>query len=235
MQQHTDNLYLDALSPESSRLLLKHSTRVFLPPSTILFSQEETPAYAYFLTSGIASTITTTPTGDSAEVGIIGHEGVVGSLHLLGPAKVPAQSMVQIEAEAFRIPLVELKRIFDTSEEIRNRLLEFLQNELLTTIQIAGCHRLHGTEERLARWLLMVEDRVKAAELKLTHSFLALMLGARRPTVTLVARALQKRGLLELHRGSFRISDRSGLEAVSCDCYQTARDLYNALYNRRVK
>ena len=85
----------------------------------------------------------------------------MGSLQLLGPALVPAESMIQIDATALRISLPRFRKLFQASEEIRNRLLEFVQNEALTIIQIAGCHRLHGTEQRMCRWLLMVQDRVE--------------------------------------------------------------------------
>jgi CRP-like cAMP-binding protein len=229
------NLLLDSLSPECRRTLLDLSRAVSLPTGTVLYEPDVIPDYAYLVTSGIASTITKTRNGDSAEVGLIGHEGLVGSLQLLGPALVPAESMIQIEATALRIPLREFRKIFLASEEIRNRLLEFVQNEALTTLQIAGCHRLHGTEERMCRWLLMVQDRVESDELQLTHSFLALMLGIRRPTVTLAARSLQKRGLLELRRGFFRIVDRPKMEASACECYQTVKRLYNDLYKPRRK
>jgi len=230
MQKMSNNLFLDSLSPESRELLGNISAAVSLPLGTVLYEPEVIPEYAYLLTSGIASTITKTRNGDSAEVGLIGREGVVGSLQLLGPAPVPAESMVQIDATALRISLREFRKIFLASEEIRNRLLEFVQNEALTILQIAGCHRLHGTEERMCRWLLMVQDRVETEELKLTQSFLALMLGIRRPTVTLVARALRKRGLLELRRGFFTILDRPKMEANACECYQTVKRLYTNLY-----
>jgi CRP-like cAMP-binding protein len=226
------NLFLDSLSPESRGTLLNLATAVSLLPGTVLYEPQVIPDYAYFLTSGIASTITKTRDGDSAEVGLIGHEGVVGSLQLLGPARVPAESMIQVEATALRISLREFRKLFLSSEEIRNRLLEFVQNEALTIIQIAGCHRLHGTEQRMCRWLLMVQDRVQTDELKLTHSFLALMLGIRRPTVTLVARALQEDGLLRMRRGVFTITDRSKMQARACECYENVSVLYNNLYEQ---
>ena len=229
----THNLFLDSLSPESRQTLTDLTTPVSLSLGTVLYEPEIVPKYGYFLTSGVASTITKTRNGDSAEVGLIGHEGFVGSLQLLGPALVPAESMIQVDATALRIPLGEFRKIFLTSEEIRNALLEFVQNEALTIIQIAGCHRLHETDERMCRWLLMVQDRVQTEELKLTHSFLALMLGIRRPTVTLTARSLQKRGLLELRRGFFRIVDRPKMEASACECYQTVWKLYSNLYKQQ--
>jgi CRP-like cAMP-binding protein len=232
MQKDQRSLFLDSLSHESRRSLIELSTTVSLPPGTVLYESQEIPDYAYCLTSGIASTITKTRNGDSAEVGLLGHEGVVGSLQLLGPARVPAESMVQMEASAFRIPLDAFRRLFQSSEEIRNRLLEFVQNESLTTIQIAGCHRLHGTQQRMARWLLMIQDRVESDDIELTQSFVALMLGIRRPTVTLVARELQKRGLLDLRRGHFTIINRPKLEAASCECYQQVKKLYDNLYDK---
>jgi CRP-like cAMP-binding protein len=230
MQKTKNSFFIDSLSSDSRELLMKLSTTVSLPLGTVLYQPEVIPEYAYLLTSGIASTITKTRNGDSAEVGLIGHEGVVGSLQLLGPAPVPAESMIQIDATALRISLPKFRKIFLESEEIRNRVLEFVQNEALTIIQIAGCHRLHGTEERMCRWLLMVQDRVQTEELKLTQSFLALMLGIRRPTVTLVARTLQKRGLLELRRGFFKVADRPKMEANACECYKTVKQLYANLY-----
>jgi CRP-like cAMP-binding protein len=230
LRKNQRNLFLDSLSSESRTLLMSLSAKVRLPSGAVLYRAREIPAYAYFLTSGVASTITRTINGDSAEVGLLGNEAVVGSLQLLGPARVPAESMVQIEATALRIPLPTFRNLFRSSEEIRNRVLEFVQNESLTILQIAGCHRLHGTEERMARWLLMVEERIQSDKLELTQSFLALMLGIRRPTVTLVARGLQKRGLLELGRGYLRILSRPLLEAASCECYLTVRELYMHLY-----
>jgi CRP-like cAMP-binding protein len=232
MQKHTGNLFLDSLSPEGRGTLLNLSTAVSLPLGSVLYEPSIVPDYGYLLTSGIASTITKASNGDSAEVGLIGHEGMVGSLQILGPAPVPAESMVQIEATALRISLREFRKVFQASEEIRERLLEFVQNEALTTIQIAGCHRLHGTEKRMCRWLLMVQDRVQTDELKLTHSFLALMLGIRRPTATLVARSLQDEGMLEMRRGYFRVKDRGRMEAASCECYEQVKGLYENLYKR---
>src|SRR3978361_919304 len=149
MQTISNNLFLESLSSESRQTLMSLSKAVSLPLGTVLYKPDVIPQYAYLLTSGIASTITKTKNGDSAEVGLIGHEGVVGSLQLLGPAPVPAECMSQIDATALRLSLRKFRKVFLESEEIRNRLLEFVQNEALTIIQIAGCHRLHGTDERM--------------------------------------------------------------------------------------
>ena len=184
----------------------------------------------YFLTSGIASTIACTPSGESAEVGIIGHEGMVGGLHLLGPARVFAQSLVQIDIQALRLPIPQLKRLFQCCEEVRTRVLDFVQAEALTTIQIAGCHRFHGTEERMARWILMVHDRVQADVLKLTHSFRHSCLGSPDPP-RLWSRAHSKSaGSLSFTVADFVFLIAGGLEAITCHCYWATRDLYDGLY-----
>jgi CRP-like cAMP-binding protein len=230
----TTNLLLSALSPESRELLMDASTAVPLPLRTPLYEAEETPAYAYFMTSGVASVVTTVTDGGTAEVGLIGREGVVGAFHLLGPAPVPTSCFIQLAATGRRIPLSELHKAFQSSPEIRQRLLEFVQAETLSLGQIAACQRLHEAEERLARWLLMAQDRVQSDALSFTQEFLAMMLGARRTTVTVVAGSLQQSGLIEYRRGHVKILNREDLEAAACQCYQVSKGLYNNLYKREL-
>ena len=194
------------------------------------------PKHAYFITSGIASMVTAMPDGGTAEVGLIGHEGLVGSFHLLGPARVTTECFIQLEATALRIPLRHrLQEIFLSSEEIHDRVLEFVQSRALSLGQLAGCHRLHEAEERLARWLLMAQDRVESDDLDFTQEFLAMMLGSRRTTVSAVAGELQRKGLIDYRRGRVRIIDRKALEAAACDCYQILQRLYVNLYKSDVR
>jgi CRP-like cAMP-binding protein len=229
-----NNLFLSSLSPSSREQLIAASTSVQLPLKAPLYEAEQTPAYAYFLTSGIASVVTAMPDGGTAEVGLIGSEGLVGSFHLLGPAPVSTDCFIQLEATALRIPLRHLQKAFRSSEEIRDRVLEFVQSQALSLGQLAGCHRLHEAEERLARWLLMAQDRVQSDDLYFTQEFLAMMLGSRRTTVTVVAGELQRRGLIEYRRGHVKILDRKALEAAACDCYQIIKQLYVDLYKQDV-
>jgi CRP-like cAMP-binding protein len=168
--------------------------------------------------------------GGTAEVGLIGREGVVGSFHLLGPAPVNTNCFIQLDAEGIRIPLADLRKAFRSSEEVRERILEFVQEQALGVSQLAGCQRLHESEERLARWLLMAQDRVASETLNFTQEFLAMMLGAQRTTVTMVAGGLQRGGLIEYRRGKVKILDRENLEAAACDCYQVTKRLYASLY-----
>jgi CRP-like cAMP-binding protein len=234
MSRETTNLLLSSLSAGSHEHLMDISKAVPLPLKTSLYEAEETPAYAYFLTSGIASVVTTVADGGTAEVGLIGREGVVGVLHILGPAPVPSRCFMQLEGTGRRISLSELRKAFRSSPEIHDRLLEFVQEQALSLGQIAGCHRLHEAEERLARWLLMAQDRTESDVLNFTQEFLAMMLGARRTTVTMVAGAMQQSGLIEYRRGRVKILSRENLEAAACDCYQVIKQLYASLYQREL-
>jgi CRP-like cAMP-binding protein len=210
---------------------MAHSVEVPLSLRMSLYEADQTPAYAYFPTDGIASVVTAMANGATAEVALIGREGIVGSLHLLGAAPVPTQCFVQLEGAALRIPLAELKNIFRSSEEIRDRILEFVQEQASSVSQLAGCQRLHEAEPRLARWLLMAQDRVNSEALNFTQEFLAMMLGAQRTTVTAVAGALQRDGLIEYRRGTVKIVNREGLETTACDCYRVTKRLYERLYS----
>jgi CRP-like cAMP-binding protein len=237
MTAPTANLLLNSLSSKNRDLLLLNAKVVDLPAPTVLYEPDQTPRYAYFMTSGIASIVTSMPEGSTAEVGIIGREGVVGSLHLLGPAPVQTRCYVQVPGTALRIPFEDLHKTFLSSDGIRQRALEFVQEEALSLSQIAGCNRLHEAEERLARWLLMVVDRVEtgngAVTIPITQEVLAVMLGSRRTTVTLAAGVLQRSGLIDCSRGHIHILDRQRLEEAACDCYGVTKKLLNNLYNHR--
>lgn len=224
------NLFLESLSPASHAWLSSRSIAVELPIRSSLYVAETTPEFAYFLTSGIASVVATMADGKMAEVGVIGREGIVGCLHLLGPGLVSTECFIQMTGTARRIQLATLRRAFRSSEEIRDRILEFVQEQALSLGQLAGCHRLHEQDERLARWLLMVQDRTQMDVLNITQEFLAEMLGAKRVTVTVAAGALQRRGLIEYRRGVIRILDRAGLEGAACSCYAGLKNLHRHLY-----
>jgi CRP-like cAMP-binding protein len=228
--KHT-NLFLESLSTESRNAVLRLCVEVDLPLRKPLYEPGDTPPYAYFMTSGIASVVAMMEDGGMAEVGLIGREGVVGSFQLLGPAKVSTRCFIQLEATALRIRFAELMHVFRTNEEIRDRVLEFVQEQAVSLGQLAGCNRLHGNEERLARWLLMAQDRTHSDTLNFTQEFLAMMLGARRTTVTLIAGVLQRQGLIRYQRGKVKILDRPNLEAAACDCYRIAKELYAGLYS----
>ena len=224
------NLLLCSLSEANRNLLLAQCTKVSLPLRMPLAEAGEVPAYAFFLTSAVASVVASSPEGNTAEVGLIGCEGVVGALQIIGPAKVPTDCFIQLAGDGLRISMLALRQAFYSSPEIHVRILEFVQSQTLALGQIAGCHRFHGAEERLARWLLMAQDRTGSDVLNLTQEFLGMMLGARRTTVTMIAGAMQRSGLIEYHRGRVSIPDRQNLEAAACDCYRVVKALHDDLY-----
>jgi CRP-like cAMP-binding protein len=230
MESQSSNLFLSSLSPANHDWLASHSTQIELPLHTVLYEEEASPRYAYFLTLGLASVVTSMSNGESVEVGFIGREGVVGGLHLLGPAPLSTRCMMQLQGTALRIPYSDLQTAFAGSPEIHARILEFVQQQAIMVTQIAGCNRLHGSEQRLIRWLLSAQDRTRSSDLQFTHQYLAEMIASQRTTVTVIARDLQERGFIKYSRGIVHILDRDGLEKAACDCYAIIKALYAGLY-----
>jgi CRP-like cAMP-binding protein len=226
----TNNLLLDSLSEELKTSIVGRAKQVNLPLRTMLHEQNQMPQHAYFLTSGIASLVVTMPEGGTAEVALVGREGLIGVMHILGPTPLPAQCFIQMEATAYRMRLEDLRASFQESPELRKAVLEFVQQQAVTTGQIAACNKLHDAEARLARWLLMTRDRADQDTMHITQEFLADMLGTRRTTVTLVAGSLQRRGLIEYRRGKVKIISREALEKAACDCYRVTKDALEKLY-----
>ena len=224
------NVLLDALPEESRRRLQKQAIRVNVPARTSLYEPGDPPPFAHFLTSGIASVVTTMGDGSSTEVGTVGREGVPQGLHLLGALSVPTRCFMQIGGTGLRMDFSVLERIFHTDEGLRRIFLTYAQYQNLMAGQIAGCNRLHDVTGRLARWLLMIQDRTGNTLLKLTQEFLAQMIGSQRTTVSEVASGLQDRGLIEYARGSIKVLDRIGLENASCECYPVTRRLLAGVY-----
>jgi CRP-like cAMP-binding protein len=234
MNSQASNLLLAALPSGYRSALLPRLKAVSLPLRTVLYEPDETPKFAHFITSGIASIVSTMSDGASAEVGVWGHEGLVESFHLLGNARVPTRCFIQMEATALRMPFKDLQREFQADEGLRDAVLQCVQSQGFILGQLAACNRLHEAEERLARWLLMVRDRVESETYYLTQEFLANMLGARRTTVTAAAGILQRKGLIKYSRGRIKIVDPDGLENAACECYRTVRNLFLDFYSSPV-
>jgi CRP-like cAMP-binding protein len=151
-------------------------------------------------------------------------------LHLLGEMHVPTRCFMQIGGTGLRIEFDVLQRLFLADEALRRIFLAYAQYQSLMLGQVAGCNRLHDVTGRLARWLLMIQDRTGNTLLKLTQEFLAEMIGSQRTTVSEVAGGLQDRGLIEYARGSIKIVDKIGLENASCECYPVTRKLLADVY-----
>ncbi|ADW69527.1 Crp/Fnr family transcriptional regulator [Granulicella tundricola] len=224
------NRLLEKLPAEYRTTLLARMEAITLPVPVNLYEPGVVPKYAHFMTSGVTSVVTFMEDGNGVEVGLIGREGLVEGMHLLGAGLLPTTGFIQVDGTALRMSFAELRREFQSSEMLRTLILAEVQAQNLVLGQIAACNRLHELEERLARWLLMVSDRLESDHFTLTQEFLAEMIGARRTTVTLAAGSLQRSGLIEYKRGHIKILDREGLESAACECYPIVRDLIETLY-----
>lgn len=227
-----NSLLLDQLPSAIRQRFLSLGEPVALPLRTPLYSPGQPPRHVHVVTSGIVSIVTPMSTGDSAEIALIGREGIPEALHLLGPTPGVTECFVQVEATALRFKFERFQKEFLEEEAVRDMVLRCVQYSTQITGQIAACNRLHEVEERLARWLLMVADRVESSRFYITQEFLAQMLGSRRSTVTLTAGALKRSGLITYQRGNIEIIDREGLEDSACECYSVTRTLFKGITKR---
>jgi len=228
------NILLESLPKRLREAILSESKELPLPQRTSLQAQEEDPRYAYFLTSGVASVVVGHSEGAACETLLIGREGVTGALSLLGASVSPAECFIQVPGTGYQFPFPRLRELFSSSPELRTRVLECVQQQAMSTIRVAACNAAHEAEPRLARWLLMIQDRTEEDSFQLTQEFLAQMLGARRTTVALAAGSLQKSGLIEYSRGKVTILSREDLRSAACDCYGVTKRLLTELYGETI-
>jgi CRP-like cAMP-binding protein len=234
MANTLSNRMLDALPLSFRDSLVARMEVVELPLGTVLTNPGDQPRYAHFMTAGITSIVTFMSDGSGVEVGLIGREGLVEGMNMLGPAAAPTSSFVQVEGRALRIRYSEMQEQIFASDMLLRRVLESVQSQGFILGQLAACNGLHEIEERLARWLLMVRDRLGSDKFYLTQEFLAEMLGSRRTSVTLAAGSLQRSGLIHYRRGHIHILDADGLQSAACECYPIVRDLEAGLYRSTV-
>ena len=199
------------------------------PQQHILHEAGEKIEFAYFLNDGMASLVVLTSDGRSVEVAIVGREGIVGTPLAVGLHRGPYRSIMQIPGNGLRIKSEVLEETLCDMPEMRLMLNRYVLVQGLQIAQIAACNRLHEIEQRLARWLLMCQDRVGSEFLPVTHEFLAQMLGTGRPSVSLAAGILQKAGTIENLRGNVKILNRKELEAAACECYKTIQHFNRTL------
>jgi CRP-like cAMP-binding protein len=185
--------------------------------------------FAYFLNEGLASLVVLTRDGRSVEVAIVGKEGMIGTPLAVGLRQGPYRAITQISGQALRIKSAALEEILQSAPELRLILNRYVLIQGLQIAQIAACNRLHEIEQRLARWLLMCQDRIDSDLLPITHEFLAQMLGTGRPSVSLAAGILQRAGLIENLRGTVKILNRPQLEESACECYRAIQHFNGGL------
>lgn len=213
-----NNILLTLSSKEFSQVLPRLEF-VRLKLHQVLHEAGETIKSGYFVNSGIMSILAVQPDGKTVEVGLIGREGFVGLPLLVGYTNSPIRVITQGDGTAYRCDAETLQQLIQQFPELGKRLHRFAYQLAMQSTQIAACNRLHDVVSRLARWILMSQDRMFADRLPLTQEFMAHMLGTRRSSVTVAAGALQKAGLIAYTRGSVTILNRKGLEKAACDCY----------------
>ncbi len=215
-----ENRLLAALPRDERERILPKLRPVMLTLGQVLYEAAVPIFYAYFLSSGMISLLSSTGEGKTIEVGVVGNEGVVGVPLFLGASTMPYRAVVQVSGSAVSIEAHTLRDEFRRSKSLQVLLLRYT-NALHTQItQSVVCSRFHATQERLCRRLLMSQDLAQSRNLELTQEILSFMLGIRRSSVSLAAGLLEKAGLIRYRRGLITILDRKGLEASSCECYR---------------
>jgi CRP-like cAMP-binding protein len=225
------NRLLAALPKKEYRRLLPALEPVTLTFGDILFEPGDRLRHVYFPGNSIVSLLTAVDEREHLEVGIVGNDGMTGLAVFMGVNESRSRGLVQGAGDALRMTAAALGEGVGDGGALR-KLLHRYTHALLTQIsQTAACNRFHMANARLARWLLMMHDRVEGDEFRLTQEFISHMLGVRREQVTLAAGALQRRKLISYSRGRIRILDRAGLEAAACNCYRVVKDEYDNFLN----
>jgi CRP-like cAMP-binding protein len=217
------NEVLQRLPRKEWELLHPNLEFVRLKLRQLIHEASETLKSGYFCNSGLFSVLSVMPDGKSVEVGLVGKEGFSAVPLVAGFRTSNTRTVVQTEGTAFRIDAAVLRKALRECPVLEHQLQRYAQVLGLQAVQIAACNRLHEVDERLARWLLMTQDRIESDSLPLTQEFIAQMLGTRRSSVTVSAGTLQKAGLIAYTRGKVTILNRSRLEEAACDCYGLLR------------
>jgi CRP-like cAMP-binding protein len=215
----TANRILASLPPAEYERLSAYLEPVELSLGEVLYRPEEPITHVYFPNRGTVSVVCVLEDGKQVEAGMVGNEGMFGVCVFLGSVTSPLEAVVQLPGEALRMRADVLRAEFKRGEHLQDLLLRYTQAFIIQIAQTAACNRAHPIDGRLARWLLMSEDRAHSADLQLTHEFIAVMLGSRRAGVSEAAGKLQDEGLIRYRRGHVSVLDRPGLEAKSCECY----------------
>lgn len=229
LSPQSENHLLAALPAEDYQRLSSHLQPVELRHGQILYETGGAMDYVYFPSNSMISLVSQLSDGSSVEIGIVGYEGMIGVSAVLGVDQSPHETMVQIPDGGLRMKTSVLKEEFRRSGALHDSLLRYIQMLLLQTSQLAACNRLHTSGERLARWLLMSQDRCRCDDLPFTQEFLAMMLGIRRAGVTEAALILQAEEYINYRRGQVKILDRAGLEDYTCECYRIVKDEFDRL------
>jgi CRP-like cAMP-binding protein len=213
------NKILLSISDNEYALIRPHLEFLSMPHHLSLYEPGQPLEFVYFPNAGMLSLVIATENGKTVEVGEVGREGFAGIQAVVGINRNEVRVIVQIAGEGFKVRMGALQSVLESSPELQRLLTRYAVVQGMQFAQTAACNRLHNTEQRLARWLLITQDRVDSATLTITHDFLATMLGTDRPTVSLAAGNLQDNQVVEYTRGAMQILNRTKLEGYACECY----------------
>lgn len=227
--KQVSNKILLSISDSDYSSLRPHLEYVSLPNHLVLHEAGGKLEFAYFPNRGLISLVVVMKDGKTAEAGAVGNEGFTGTLAAVGLSRSPLQAVVQITGDGFRVEIRALQKTLESAPHLQLMLSRYAAIRGMQVAQTAACNRLHDIEQRLARWLLMTQDRVDSGSLPITHDFLATMLGTDRSTVSLAAGVLQRKELIEYTRGAVEIVNRKKLEDSACECYGVIRQYDGSL------
>jgi CRP-like cAMP-binding protein len=228
------NYLLAALPAPDFGRLQPRLELVSLPLGWSVYEAGRTQGYVYFPTTAIVSLLYVMEDGASAEIAVVGNDGVVGIALFMGGETTPSRAVVQSAGHGYRLKAAVLKKEFERGGALQHLLLRYTQALITQMAQTAVCNRHHSVEQQLCRWLLLSLDRLSSNELKMTQELIANMLGVRREGVTEAAGNLQRDGLIHYSRGRITVRNRPALEARVCECYAVVRKEISRLLPRRM-
>jgi CRP-like cAMP-binding protein len=217
------NMLLAALSAVELKRLRRHLEPVEMPLGQVLYESGRHLDHVYFPIDSIVSLLYVLESGASAEIAVVGREGIVGVSIFMGGETTPSRAVVQSAGSAFRLPGQRVKDEFERGGAMQHLMLRYTQSLITQMAQTAVCNRHHSVDQQLCRWLLLSIDRLDSPEITMTQELIANMLGVRREGVTEAAGKLQKAGVIEYRRGHIKVLDRPRLEGMSCECYEVVR------------
>jgi CRP-like cAMP-binding protein len=223
------NHLLDALPTSDYERLAPYLELISMPLGDVLYESGGTLGYVYFPTTSIVSLLYVMEDGASAEIALVGNEGILGISLFMGGETTPSRAVVQSAGHAFRLKAELLKNEFGRFGPTMHLLLRYTQALITQMAQTAVCNRHHSIDQQLCRWLLLSLDRLASNELSMTQELISNMLGVRREGVTDAARKLQGAGLIRYQRGRITVLDRPGLESRSCECYRVVKTEFDRL------
>ena len=232
-----NNWLLDAMSATEVERLLPNLQTVDLPLGKVLYESGDLQRYVYFPINCIISLLYVMADGASAEISVVGNEGIVGVSLFMGGETTPSRAVVQSAGSAYRLPGQHLKDEFHRNGEMQLLLLRYTQALLTQMAQTAVCNRHHSVDQQLCRWLLLSLDRLASNRLVMTQELIANMLGVRREGVTEAAGKLQKLDVIQYARGHITVLNRPKLEELCCECYAVVKEESDRLlpHKRRVQ